>query len=76
MPGHVDDLTGGAGAIESALYDGLGRPHEGVDGAVGGEAGVHIQQVAPIRGRDGICYRLDRLQYIIEDDNEFDLEMI
>ena len=51
---HIDEFERGLCCCQSALYDGGGRPDEGVDGAVGGGAGVHVQQLDARHARDGV----------------------
>jgi len=61
VPAHVDELPSHAGRTQCPFDDGFGRPHEGVDGAVGGGAGVHVQQRAAWCSGDGLPQRIDHL---------------
>lgn len=46
MFAHVDKGEGLLGGVQRPLHHVLGGPDKGVDGAVGGRAGVHVQQAA------------------------------
>ena len=62
---HVDEREGDLGRVEGRLHHGGRVPHEGVDRAVGGGAGVHVQQHRAGRRADRVRYRIDNLAHSV-----------
>ena len=61
VPGHVDVLRGGPGAVERTLHHRLRVGHERDDGPIGGVARVDVQQRDAGRGRDRRRYGVNHL---------------
>ena len=61
LSAHVDELGRGACSIHGAFDDGVRRTDERVDGPVGGQTRIDIEQVATVGCSDGIGDRLDHL---------------
>ena len=70
MHPHINHTRSDPGHIESPLNDSIRRAHEGVDGAIGGWAGVHVQQVTPFRVDDGVSDGIDHLKPNKEQERE------
>ena len=56
---HVYDLAGLLRSTEGGLHDSLGPTYEGDDGAVGGLAGVHIEEADTFHRLYLVCNLLD-----------------
>lgn len=61
VPAHVNELPSCAGCTQRPFDNGLRRPHKGVDGAVGGGAGIHVQQHTAGCPGDGLPQRINHL---------------
>lgn len=59
---HVDEADGLPGGVQRPLHHGLRGAHESVDGAVGGGAGVDVQQAAARGAADGRRDGIDDLK--------------
>ena len=67
MLGHVYEIEGGLGRGQSPFHDGGGRTHKGVDGPVGGGAGVNVQKLDPGHARNGVRDGIDDLEEVSVD---------
>lgn len=58
---HINQLVGDSGGVKGGLHHIAGVADEGVDSAVSGVAGVHVQQRGSGSLSDSGSYRLDHL---------------
>lgn len=63
MLAHVDEAEGLPCGAQRSLHHGLWRAHKGVDGSVGGGAGVDVQQAAASGAADG---RRDGIDHLVQ----------